>query len=128
MFSINRRPFKTPARDLDLLLHHYGKNLQPVLLFHLILTGWFLYFTHWLSKLETWLKMNWLKFNPDKMNAQGWKTIEIGRHSSGRSLYRIFHQGMLEFRRTACDDHLARVRLSKGFGSNNQSLKPGCIN
>lgn len=72
LFSVNRRPFKTPARDLDLLLQHYAKNSQPVFLFHLIPTGWFLYFTHWLLKLETWLKMNWLKFNPDKMNAQGW--------------------------------------------------------
>lgn len=29
--------------------------------------------------------MNWLKFNPGKMNALGWKTIEIGRHSPGLS-------------------------------------------
>ena len=72
LFCISRRPFKTPARDLDHLLQHYAKNPQPVFLFHLILTGWFLYFAHWQPKLETWLKMTWLKFSPDKMNAQGW--------------------------------------------------------
>lgn len=92
MFSVNRSPFKIPARDLDLLLHHYGKNPQPLFLFHLVPTGWFLYFTHWLPTLETWLEMSWLKFCPDKMNAQGWKTIEIGRDSLGPSSHRICHQ------------------------------------
>ena len=72
LFCVSRRPFKRAARALDLLLHRYAKNPQPVFLFHLIPTGWFLYFAHWLPKLETWLKMNWLKFNPDKMNAQDW--------------------------------------------------------
>lgn len=80
-------------------------------LFHLIPTGWILYFTHWLPKLKTWLKMNWLEFNKDKINAQGWKTTEIGRDSPSPSLYEIFHQGMLEFQRTDCDCHLTSVRL-----------------
>lgn len=57
------------------------KNPQPVFFFHLIPTGWFLYLPHWLPKLETWLKMNWLRFNPVKMNAQDWSTIEAGRDS-----------------------------------------------
>lgn len=66
LLSASVRPLNTPARDLDLLLHHYAKNPQPVFLFYLIPTGWFLYFTHWLPKLETWLKMNWLKFSPER--------------------------------------------------------------
>lgn len=72
LFCVSRKPFKTTERDLDLLLHHYAKNHQPLFPFHLIPTGWFLYFAHWLPKLETWLKMNWLTFNPNKRSAQGW--------------------------------------------------------
>lgn len=39
LFCVSRRPFKTAARALDLLLHGYAKNPQPVFLFHLIPTG-----------------------------------------------------------------------------------------
>lgn len=81
MLSVNKRPFKIPARDrMDPLPHHYGR-IPSLCFFHLIPTRWFLYLPHWLPKLETWLKMNWLKFNPVKMNAQDWSTIEAGRNS-----------------------------------------------
>lgn len=80
MLSVNKRPFKIPARDRTSYFIIMEESPACVF-FHLIPTGWFLYLPHWLPKLETWLKMNWLKFNPVKMNAQDWSAIEAGRDS-----------------------------------------------